>query len=203
MPLSLGDHYLINWGVEAAAALGLGWGRWASASDGLLVYLLCPHWSWSFLNGDPHRAGKRAVSLQSEELALDPGWRKEIQLPKMGGRIWGWLCLCKISIPQGFKICLIFNTFKFFSIPIFIWLHWFFVMAHEIFAVALQLFLATCERDLVPWPRIEPWPPALGAWSQPLGHWGNFYFNFSWCPIQGFLHHITSFLIIMESFIWT
>ena len=23
--------------------------------------------------------------------------------------------------------------------------------------------------DLVPWPKIEPWPPALGAWS--LGHW--------------------------------
>ena len=23
--------------------------------------------------------------------------------------------------------------------------------------------------DLVPWPGIEPWPPALGAWS--LSHW--------------------------------
>ena len=28
-------------------------------------------------------------------------------------------------------------------------------------------------RDLDPWPRIEPWPPALGAQSQPLDHWGS------------------------------
>ena len=44
---------------------------------------------------------------------------------------------------------------------LFIWLHWVLVGAFGIFSWSMW--------DLVPWPGIEPGPPALGAWS--LSHW--------------------------------
>ena len=34
--------------------------------------------------------------------------------------------------------------------------------------------------DLVPWPRIEPRPPALGAWTQPLDHQGSPWISFNY-----------------------
>ena len=49
----------------------------------------------------------------------------------------------------------------FLNIYLFIWLCQVFVLACRIFSCDVW--------DLVPWPGIEPRPPALGAWS--LNHW--------------------------------
>ena len=48
------------------------------------------------------------------------------------------------------------------------WLHRVLVAAHGIF-IAVCGLLRCGMQDLVPWPGIEPWTPALGAWS--LNHW--------------------------------
>ena len=54
-------------------------------------------------------------------------------------------------------------------------MHQVLVAAHRIFTVAFENFscgmwtLSCIMCDLVPWPGIEPGPPALGAWS--LSHW--------------------------------
>ena len=73
-----------------------------------------------------------------------------------------------------FFVFLIINLLKnlFIFIYLFIWLH-------QVLVAACGIFLATCGifncgmwtlmQDLVPWPGIEPWPPALGA--QSLSHW--------------------------------
>ena len=48
--------------------------------------------------------------------------------------------------------------------------HGIFVVAHGLLSMWHADFLvAACMRDLVPWPGIEPKPPALGA--QSLTHW--------------------------------
>ena len=50
-----------------------------------------------------------------------------------------------------------------------------FIWLHQVLAVALKIFsygmktLSCGMRDLVPWPGIKPWAPALGMWS--LSHW--------------------------------
>ena len=35
----------------------------------------------------------------------------------------------------------------------------------DLLVAACRLLVAACMQDLVPWPGIEPRPPALGAWS--------------------------------------
>ena len=66
----------------------------------------------------------------------------------------------------------------FFNIHVFIWLHWLLAAARRISdlccgmqdlsVVACKLF-TSCMWDLVCWPGIELWSPALGVWS--LCHW--------------------------------
>ena len=50
----------------------------------------------------------------------------------------------------------------------FIWLHQVLVVALRIFRYGMKT-LSCGMRDLVPWPGIKPWAPALGMWS--LSHW--------------------------------
>ena len=63
-----------------------------------------------------------------------------------------FLSLGKLSL-----VCLVVLL----SIYLFIWLSWVLVSAHGIFSCSVW--------DLVPWPEIEPGPPALGP--QSLSHW--------------------------------
>ena len=61
------------------------------------------------------------------------------------------------------------------NIYLFIWPHWVLVVVHGTLVAACGIFIAACGifscgmRDLIPWPGMEPGPPALGAWS--LNHW--------------------------------
>ena len=56
------------------------------------------------------------------------------------------------------------------SLILFIWLIQILVVAHKITDLHGGMWTLSCGMwDLVPWPRIEPGPPALGAWC--LGHW--------------------------------
>ena len=53
---------------------------------------------------------------------------------------------------------------------LFIWLHWVLVTPCGIFNLCRIMRTLSCGRwDLVPWPGIEPRPPALGVWS--FSHW--------------------------------
>ena len=67
------------------------------------------------------------------------------------------------------------NNVEVFKKNLFIWLCWVFVAARRTFVGACEIFncnlgtLSYGMRDLVPSPRIEPGPPALGA--QSLSHW--------------------------------
>ena len=51
---------------------------------------------------------------------------------------------------------------------LFIWLCQVLVVSCEFLVAAYELFSFDMW-DLVPWPGVKPWPPALAAWS--LGHW--------------------------------
>ena len=72
----------------------------------------------------------------------------------------------------------IFLSFKkYLCIYLFIWLHHVWVATvcgicscgmRDLFSCSMQT-LSCSIQDLVPWPGIEPGPPALGAWS--LNHW--------------------------------
>ena len=65
------------------------------------------------------------------------------------------------------------SGFKFFlhNIYLLIFMYLFILAApdHGIFVAACGLLVAACMWDLVPWPGIEPGPPALAA--QGLTHW--------------------------------
>ena len=67
------------------------------------------------------------------------------------------ILICQI-FPYSFEITFIYFLFLKY---LFIWLCHVLVAAHGIFSCGMW--------DLVPWPGIEPWAPALGAWS--LSHW--------------------------------
>ena len=68
-----------------------------------------------------------------------------------------------ITIKNGTVSFFIF-FFKYLFIYLFMWLHRVLVAAHGIF-IAVCGLLRCGMQDLVPWPGIEPWTPALGAWS--------------------------------------
>ena len=61
-----------------------------------------------------------------------------------------------------------------------------FLEEHGVFNAACGIFNCSLHTlscgvwDLVPWPRIEPMPPALGAWTQPLDHQGNPWISFNY-----------------------
>ena len=63
----------------------------------------------------------------------------------------------------------------FFKKYLFIWLHWVLIAGSSIFVELCGIFSCSREAlsyemwDLVPWPGIEPQPPALGVRS--LSHW--------------------------------
>ena len=52
----------------------------------------------------------------------------------------------------------------------------FLVVTRAIFSCSTGT-LSSDMQDLVPWPGIEPGPPALGVWSQPLDHLGSHLFS--------------------------
>ena len=66
-------------------------------------------------------------------------------------------------------------SFFLIFIYVFVWLCWVLVVACRIFVAACGIFSCSIQTlscsmwDLVPWPGIEPRPPALWAWS--LSHW--------------------------------
>ena len=93
-----------------------------------------------------------------------------------------WVCVCVFT---SYCCCcsyhwtrhlflLLYSSWVFFFL-IFIYLFWLYrvlVAVRGIFfflVAACGLLVAACMWDLVPWPGIEPRPPALGAWS--LTHW--------------------------------
>ena len=60
-------------------------------------------------------------------------------------------------------------TLYLLKIYLFTWLNWVLVTACRIFSCSMRTL--NCNMwDLVPWPGIEPGPPALGAESYTLGH---------------------------------
>ena len=76
--------------------------------------------------------------------------------------------MCRLS-DMGrccFSVRLNITFFFFLNIYLF-WLCRVLVVAHGIFVVAC--LVAACVWDLVPWPGVEPGPPALGA--QSVTHW--------------------------------
>ena len=58
-------------------------------------------------------------------------------------------------------LSLVFLLFFYYYYYLFIWLSWVLISAHGLFSCSMW--------DLVPWPEIEPGPPALGP--QNLSHW--------------------------------
>ena len=63
---------------------------------------------------------------------------------------------------------LLYFLLKIYHFKIFVWLHLVFITARRIFSCGVWT-LSCSMQDLVPWPRIEPRPPALGAQSP--SHW--------------------------------
>ena len=67
------------------------------------------------------------------------------------------------------------SKFLFYCFILFMWLHWFLAVAHRIFISPCRIFscstwtLGCGMGDLVPWPRMEPRPPAWRVGY--LSHW--------------------------------
>ena len=89
--------------------------------------------------------------------------------------------ICKIFLPFLGEIFFYFpfldQDFGLFlkkCIYLFIWIQWVLVEAHGIVNLYCGMrdlfsFLSCGIWDLVPWPGVEPWSPALEPWS--LSHW--------------------------------
>ena len=102
------------------------------------------------------------VSLSSR----GPGRNGKESMETRGLGAIDWLVISMPSLRLSLPLC---AFLKF--IYLFIWLSWVLVVVCGIFVATCRIFscgmraLSCSMRDLVPWPGIEPRPPALGARS--------------------------------------